>query len=42
MIEHIIPLIASFLPVWSNYLIYIFALAFLAWVPSFIYYLVKR
>lgn len=36
MLDSIIPIIVSFLPVWIEYLIPLFALAFIATVPCII------
>lgn len=36
MIRYMIPLVSVWIPIWSNYLVYFFALAFIAFVPAFI------
>lgn len=42
MMDYIIPIIQSWLPVWNAYLVDVFALAFVAFVGCFIHYLVRR
>lgn len=42
MIEYIVPLIEFFLPIWDNYLVYVFALGFISWVPCFILSFFRR
>lgn len=42
MISYMIPLVQSWLPIWNEYLVYFFALGFLAWVPSAIIAFFRR
>lgn len=42
MIQFIIPLIECFIPIWNEYLVYVFAMGFLAFVGCFVHYLVRR
>lgn len=42
MIDYIIPIIVSWLPVWNTYLVDVFALGFLAFCGCFIHYLIRR
>lgn len=37
MIQYIIPLVASWIPIWSQYLIYLFAVEFVGWVATLIF-----
>lgn len=41
MINYIIPLLSSFLPIWTNYLVILFALAFVCTVPKLIREIVR-
>lgn len=42
MREAIIPLLASWLPIWNEYLVDVFAMGFVAWCGWFIHYLFRR
>lgn len=42
MRDAIIPLLESWLPIWNEYLVDVFALGFLAFVGCFIHYIFRR
>ena len=42
MINYMIPLIESWLPIWNEYLIDVFCLAFIAFVGCFLHSLFRR
>lgn len=42
MLDYVIPLVESWLPVFTNYLLPIFGLAFLVWVKDFLFYLLSE
>lgn len=42
MIDYMIPLIEAWIPLWSEYLVYFFALGFLVFFGSFVHYLIRR
>lgn len=42
MIEYIIPLLHAWIPLFVNYLLPIFALAFVVWVKDFLIYFLSE
>ena len=42
MINFIIPLVKCWLPIWNEYLVYVFCMGFVAFVGCFIHYVFRR
>lgn len=42
MIQFVIPLVSSWLPIWEEYLVYAFCLGFIAFVGCFVHSLLRR